>query len=124
MVRFNEIQTTRSHVQGVGRARAQRARVYYFENCPRVECERAEARCEGVWRCGQVMRAVAKQAQGPKAKEVPRWLKRSGVHPFPVPGSGVEVNIRRRGVAFAFGLEERGEDLVGIPESSGRRNEM
>lgn len=44
VVRFNEIHTTRSHVQGVGRARAQEARVYYFDNCPTVECERAQVR--------------------------------------------------------------------------------
>ena len=40
------------------------------------------------------MRDVAREAQGPGPKEVPRWLQRSAVHPFPVRGSGVEVNIR------------------------------
>ena len=86
VVRFNQFHTTRSHVQGVGRARAQEARVYYFDNCPSLECERAE-----------VMKvvAIAKQDEAiPSVGTMPWYCQRSTIHPFKVPGSMAEVNFR------------------------------
>lgn len=41
VIRFNEFATTRSHIQGKGRARAANAKVYYFENSPDVETVKA-----------------------------------------------------------------------------------
>ncbi|CAK9083173.1 unnamed protein product [Durusdinium trenchii] len=83
VIRFQEFETTRSHVQGVGRARKEEARVYYFENCPDLECQRAE-----------VMDTVARKAEAVIPVALPPYCRRSDVHPFTVPGSGAEVNFR------------------------------
>lgn len=85
VVRFNQFHTTRSHVQGVGRARAQEARVYYFDNCPSLECELAE-----------VMKvvAIAKEDEAIRSAAMPWYCQRSTIHPFKVPGSMAEVNFR------------------------------
>ncbi|CAE8729462.1 unnamed protein product, partial [Polarella glacialis] len=42
IVRFNDFHTTKSHVQGSGRARSENAEVYYFENDPETETDRAQ----------------------------------------------------------------------------------
>ncbi|CAM9122430.1 unnamed protein product, partial [Ectocarpus fasciculatus] len=38
---FDEISTTKSHIQGSGRARSKWANIYYFENDPTTECLKA-----------------------------------------------------------------------------------
>lgn len=86
VVRFNQFHTTRSHVQGVGRARAEEARIYYFDNCPSAECHLAE-----------VMQAVAWEPteEAPVTPlPVPPYGRVSAVHPFRAPNSTAEVNLR------------------------------
>lgn len=84
VVRFNRFNTTRSHVQGVGRARAEEARIYYFDNCPSAECHLAE-----------VMKAVAwEPEEAPVTPPVPPYGRVTAVHPFRIPNSTAEVNLR------------------------------
>jgi hypothetical protein len=42
VVRFDSFSTTKSHIQGSGRARLPKAKIYYFENDPSVECSKAD----------------------------------------------------------------------------------
>lgn len=42
VVRFDNIKTTKAHIQGSGRARCGNAEIYYFENDPAKECFKAE----------------------------------------------------------------------------------
>ena len=41
VVRFTQIKTTKSHIQGAGRARRDNAKVFYFDNSPEEEQEKA-----------------------------------------------------------------------------------
>ena len=41
VVRFTQIKTTKSHIQGAGRARRDNAKVFYFDNDPDEEQEKA-----------------------------------------------------------------------------------
>ena len=41
VVRYTQIKTTRSHIQGSGRARRDNAKVFYFDNSPEEEQEKA-----------------------------------------------------------------------------------
>jgi ERCC4-related helicase len=42
VVRYNRFSTTKSHIQGAGRARFEGAKVFYFENDPDMEQEKAD----------------------------------------------------------------------------------
>ena len=42
VIRFSQFNTTKAHIQGAGRARAARARVFYFENEPAREIRQAQ----------------------------------------------------------------------------------
>eukprot|EP00741_Cyanophora_paradoxa_P019643 tig00021135_g18961.t1 len=37
VIRFDKFETTKSHIQGSGRARNPNARIFYFDNCPKAE---------------------------------------------------------------------------------------
>lgn len=86
VVRFSEIATTKSHVQGAGRARQQNAKVFYLENDPHKEVAKA-----------RVMRDVAASpgqgGAGSAAFTRPWNVRIEGRHPFAVEGSDVEVNL-------------------------------
>lgn len=41
IVRFDSFSTTKSHIQGSGRARCESAKIYYFDNDPTKECSKA-----------------------------------------------------------------------------------
>lgn len=42
VVRFDSFSTTKSHIQGSGRARCDAAKIFYFENDPLLECTKAD----------------------------------------------------------------------------------
>ena len=42
VVRFDSFSTTKSHIQGSGRARCDAAKIFYFENDPLLECSKAD----------------------------------------------------------------------------------
>jgi len=43
IVRYDSMATTKSHIQGSGRARCEKADIFYFQNDPQLECSRYEA---------------------------------------------------------------------------------
>ncbi|CAJ1406198.1 unnamed protein product [Effrenium voratum] len=125
VVRFCGFDTTRSHVQGVGRARALSARVLYFENEPPLECYLAE-----------VMDKIAREPQGQLVPlmATPDFCTRCPVHPFLLV-TGAEVNFRNAhrilaeyasvvaGVSLSKLLEEDalllpGPQRIRVPESA------
>lgn len=84
VVRFNEFATTKSHIQGSGRARVQRAKVYYFMNDPDEEEQRARI-MQGVAR-DRVIAATRELFDLEEEREAKRRKKGEGVHPFEEPG--------------------------------------
>jgi len=84
VIRFDEFTTTRSHIQGSGRARAQRAQVYYFMNNPDEEEKRANI-MQSVARDID-MAATQELIELEEEKEAKRRNKGEGVHPFQEPG--------------------------------------
>ncbi|CAK9105364.1 unnamed protein product [Durusdinium trenchii] len=87
VIRFNKFHTTKSHIQGSGRARKENAEIYYFDNCPENEEEKAR-RLNQVAKDEQLQLSAHELQQrrkdGIKQKE--------GVYPFYPPG-GSEVNF-------------------------------
>ncbi|CAJ1441340.1 unnamed protein product [Effrenium voratum] len=87
VVRFNQFTTTKSHIQGSGRARKAGAEVYYFDNNPGVEEEKAKL-------LTRVAKDQSLQLSAAELEE--RRLKstkaKPGVYPF-YPLGGSEVNF-------------------------------
>eukprot|EP00929_Paragymnodinium_shiwhaense_P060647 TRINITY_DN30290_c0_g1_i1.p1 TRINITY_DN30290_c0_g1~~TRINITY_DN30290_c0_g1_i1.p1 ORF type:complete len:758 (-),score=131.82 TRINITY_DN30290_c0_g1_i1:157-2373(-) len=83
VVRFNEFTTTKSHIQGSGRARSLKAKIFYLENDPDFEKERASM-MESVARNPTITFTEelheARQAKRRRQNEAAR-----GIHPYEEP---------------------------------------
>ncbi|OLQ06032.1 Dicer-like protein 2 [Symbiodinium microadriaticum] len=86
VVRFSRFHTTRNHIQGVGRARASEAKVYYFENEPQEECSKEEMMYD-VAAEPDVIPSMLSAV--PPHRRV--W---EGLHPYIIPESLAEVNLK------------------------------
>eukprot|EP00439_Symbiodinium_sp_Y106_P031791 s709_g3.t2 len=86
VVRFSRFHTTRNHIQGVGRARASEAKVYYFENDPLEECSKEEMMYD-VAAEPDVIPSMSSAL--PPHRRV--W---EGLHPYIIPESLAEVNVK------------------------------
>ncbi|CAE7283477.1 DCL-2 [Symbiodinium sp. CCMP2592] len=86
VVRFSRFHTTRNHIQGVGRARASEAKVYYFENDPLEECSKEEMMYEAAAERDVIPSMLAAV---PPHRRV--W---EGLHPYIIPESLAEVNLK------------------------------
>jgi hypothetical protein len=88
VVRYNRFATTKSHIQGSGRARAPNARVFYFDNDPAAE-RAGEAELARVAR-DPTLGLGADEREARRA--APRG-PRVGPHPFAEPEGSGEVSI-------------------------------
>lgn len=88
VVRYNHFATTKSHIQGSGRARAPNARVFYFENEP-------EAEWAGEAELARVASdpALGLAADEREARRVAPAGPRVGPHPYAEPEGSGEVSI-------------------------------
>eukprot|EP01062_Namystynia_karyoxenos_P045672 TRINITY_DN3397_c0_g1_i3.p1 TRINITY_DN3397_c0_g1~~TRINITY_DN3397_c0_g1_i3.p1 ORF type:complete len:1062 (+),score=296.77 TRINITY_DN3397_c0_g1_i3:72-3257(+) len=86
VIRFDMFATTKSHIQGSGRARARDAKIYYFENRSEVEEARAE-------RLTEIARDETLAIPRDELHLHAPGLRRTEVHPFIVPGSGIVVTL-------------------------------
>eukprot|EP00930_Biecheleria_cincta_P041829 TRINITY_DN28740_c0_g1_i1.p1 TRINITY_DN28740_c0_g1~~TRINITY_DN28740_c0_g1_i1.p1 ORF type:complete len:731 (+),score=132.28 TRINITY_DN28740_c0_g1_i1:41-2233(+) len=83
VVRFNEFTTTKSHIQGSGRARSLAAQVYYFKNDPDFEQERASLMKKVA---GDQNVGVTEEIQEARDKKRRRREEAArGIHPFEEP---------------------------------------
>uniref|UniRef100_A0A7S1AC91 RNA helicase n=1 Tax=Noctiluca scintillans TaxID=2966 RepID=A0A7S1AC91_NOCSC len=85
VVRFSKFQTTKSHVQGSGRARAWNARVFYFDNDPALELNRA-ALMEKTAKETALSLSTSDLLERRKHRDV------LGVHPFHT-SCGAEISV-------------------------------
>merc|ERR1712072_653732 len=78
VVRFDKFDTSKSYIQGSGRARLENAEVYYLCNDPALEQERAEQMLDvaSSTECGLTEEERAESHAQLAARQVP------GVHPF------------------------------------------
>lgn len=85
VIRFSAFKTTKSHIQGAGRARKWGAQVYYFDNDPHREIEGAE-----------LMERTAKSSElsisGQEMLERRAHKDVAGVHPYRT-SSGAEISV-------------------------------
>ena len=88
VIRFNGFSTTKSHIQGSSHARHQDAEVYYFDNDPKVEQDRAQS-------LTQVARdSTLTLSQTQRLQHCRSWTTVSDVHPFRLPGEKTaEINV-------------------------------
>lgn len=84
VVRFSSFHTTRSHIQGVGRARRKQSFVYYFNNDVESECQRAKLMHEVAHNAGDPQRSKCSQNR----EMIP------GIHPYIVLQTNAEVNFK------------------------------
>eukprot|EP00929_Paragymnodinium_shiwhaense_P065753 TRINITY_DN32946_c1_g1_i4.p1 TRINITY_DN32946_c1_g1~~TRINITY_DN32946_c1_g1_i4.p1 ORF type:complete len:1025 (-),score=291.04 TRINITY_DN32946_c1_g1_i4:393-3467(-) len=85
VIRFSAFQTTKSHIQGAGRARKWGARVFYFDNDPGKEKEGASL-------LEQTAKATALSLSQGELQARRAHSDVQGVHPFRT-GSGAEISI-------------------------------
>ncbi|CAK0844334.1 unnamed protein product, partial [Prorocentrum cordatum] len=87
VVRFSAIHTSKAHIQGAGRARLPRATIFYVENDPPVEIQRA----------GLMQEVAADESlpgPSPAAGRLPVGFERiPGMHPYVCPSTGAQVNF-------------------------------
>eukprot|EP00913_Durusdinium_trenchii_P020944 g19680.t1 len=106
VIRFNKFHTTKSHIQGSGRARKENAEIYYFDNCPENEEEKARrlnqvAKDEQLQLSAHELQQRRKEHGGEHGAEHAKAERtdpcrgneqKEGVYPFYPPG-GSEVNF-------------------------------
>eukprot|EP00928_Gymnodinium_smaydae_P081824 TRINITY_DN65274_c0_g1_i1.p1 TRINITY_DN65274_c0_g1~~TRINITY_DN65274_c0_g1_i1.p1 ORF type:complete len:694 (+),score=86.69 TRINITY_DN65274_c0_g1_i1:171-2084(+) len=85
VIRFSSFKTTKSHIQGAGRARAWNAKVYYFDNDPNFELQGA-ALMELTARADSLSLTHEELIERREHKDV------AGVHPYRT-SAGAEISI-------------------------------
>ena len=86
VIRYSKFNTSKSHIQGAGRARHEDAEVFYFENDPEVEAAKAQKMAE----CARNEDVKLSEAQRLERAEV-RSI--DGFYPYAPCATGGVVNI-------------------------------
>lgn len=91
VVRFDRFETTKSHIQGAGRARHREARIYYFENDP----QKAHRMAKRMLDAANNPDLVPQDDDQASARENLQQKRRrlAGKHPFGGDDGGGEVNV-------------------------------